>query len=175
MTITILLICFGITSVVYADIWSGGKYWDGVAIVQYDNSVSTYGYATNYDSAMGNWKNISSKVDLIKASHDAADIYYVGETASSTTIGRIIPYDSYGRVADLNSKWYRVTVHMYDNTMKSFNMTSAQITSNATHEIGHSLKLAHPSGTIGSVMNQGIQSIGPTVYDKNELKRKWGE
>lgn len=54
-------------------------------------------------------------------------------------------------------------------------MSEAERTSNATHEIGHSLKLAHPVGNVTSVMKQGIQSRGPSSYDKTELKNKWGQ
>jgi len=60
--------------------------------------------------------------------------------------------------------------------MNYYNMTTAQRTSNATHEIGHTLSLAHPTNTVvlESVMKTGIQSTGPQTYDHNELKRKWG-
>ncbi|RKJ50458.1 hypothetical protein D7X33_32605, partial [Butyricicoccus sp. 1XD8-22] len=64
--------------------------------------------------------------------------------------------------------------YIYNNVMNNFNMTNSQRVSNATHEIGHTLKLAHPTDdSVVSVMRQGIRSIGPTTYDYNELDRKW--
>lgn len=158
----------------YADIWDGGKFMDGIAMVNFDSSVESYGYTAHYESAMENWNGITNNVHVFKAgSHEAADVYYAGNSSVEGRLGIMIPYDRYGRVVDVDRNWYRATSHIYDNNMKSYNMTKAQIISNATHEIGHTLKLAHPSSSVRSVMNQGIQSIGPTEYDKNELKRKW--
>ena len=58
--------------------------------------------------------------------------------------------------------------------MDAYNMTNAQKTANMVHELGHLQKLAHPTTTQTSIMNQGIQSIGVTTYDKSEIKSKWG-
>ena len=41
-------------------------------------------------------------------------------------------------------KWPRTDVYIYSNTMDSASMTTSQKIANATHELGHTLKLAHP-------------------------------
>lgn len=48
-------------------------------------------------------------------------------------------------------------------------MTTSQIISNATHEYGHT-----PDSGSSSVMKSGIQDIGPTTYDIQEIRLKWG-
>ncbi len=54
-------------------------------------------------------------------------------------------------------------------------MTTSQIISNATHEYGHVLGLDHtPDSGSNSVMKSGIQDIGPTAYDIQEIRLKWG-
>lgn len=73
---------------------------------------------------------------------------------------------------------------MYNDNIEKYKMGYSEIVSNAVHEIGHSVKLAHPGqGTLSktpvpsgqeSVMNQGIQSIGPQSYEKKELIKTWG-
>ncbi|WP_144941340.1 hypothetical protein [Paenibacillus sp. 32O-W] len=176
VTVVSIFVVVLFSQIAFADIWGGNKYWNGITIVEYDDSVANYGYTEHYDEAMENWRNISSQVTLQKASHQYADRYYVGNTDDATLLGVVIPYTISGKKLGYESNWSAgyATAIIYDNTMNSYNMTYAQKVSNATHELGHTLKLAHPSSTQVSVMNQGIQSIGPTTYDKNELKRKWG-
>jgi hypothetical protein len=165
---------------VHADYWAGTKTWGGITVYNYDSSVSTYGYSTIYDDARTNWTGISSGVAFSNGTHTNADKYYVGITSSPTLLGQIIPYDGSGNSTSLTGSWHHVNVSIYDNTMDNYNMSRAERVGNATHEVGHSLKLAHPGSVnplpspVTSIMNQGIQSIAPTSYDKQELKATWG-
>ncbi|MBN3526553.1 hypothetical protein [Paenibacillus apiarius] len=168
------------SSVVSAAYFNGGRS-SGSFSAYYHSSVSSYGYGNHYDTARTNWNGISSKAKVSKTTSTSGDPdrYYVGTTGSSTLLGQIVPYKISGGTyveASPNDQWAYSTATIYDNTMKSFNMTSSQIVSNATHEIGHTVSLAHtsPSSSSPSVMKQGIQDIGPQTYDKNELKSKWG-
>ena len=158
-----------------ADYWKGGKTWGGVTIYEFDSSVYdyTYDYEDVYNQAISNWEGISSEVSFTEGEHKYADKYYVGKSSIEGLLGRMDPYSASG-ITSLDKNWNYTKVHIFDNNMKSYGMTKAQRISNATHEIGHSLKLAHPTQTVTSVMNQGIQSIGPKSYDKSELKDKWG-
>jgi len=164
--------------VAFADTWSGGRS-SALRYTYYDSSVSTYGYGGSFDSARNNWNSISSKVFIYSSlsyNDPKADVYYVGNSSDPTLIGLTNAYkDHSGTLAFTTDLWAYCTVTIYDNNMKSNNMNSSQVISNATHEIGHSLSLDHPYVTSNSaVMKKGIQSIGPTTYDKSELKSKWG-
>ncbi|MCE5172731.1 hypothetical protein LQV63_26020 [Paenibacillus profundus] len=168
-----------LSSVVSAAYFSGGRA-AGSFSAYYHSSVSSNGYDNHYETARTNWNGISSKVKVSKTTTTSGDPdrYYVGTTGTSTLLGQIVPYKLSGGTyveASPNDKWAYSTATIYDNTMKSYKMTHSQIVSNATHEIGHTVSLAHsPSSSGPSVMKQGIQDIGPQTYDKNELKAKWG-
>ncbi|MBO9609666.1 MAG: hypothetical protein J7639_27165 [Paenibacillaceae bacterium] len=170
----VLLSFLSLASISYADYWSGSKTWGGTTIYQYDSSVSSYGYGPHYDAAIANWTSISSMVTFTSGSHSNADKYYIGETSEAGLLGRIVAYNASGDPTSDNGNWHHVNVSGYHNNMESYSMSYAERISNLTHEVGHSLKLAHPSTSQTSVMNQGIQSIGPSTYDQNELKAKWG-
>lgn len=177
---TIILGSVFFSQVVSADLFSGGR-TSGIFEVYYDKSVSNYGYTTIYDDAYYQWNGITAKVSLSKTTSTTnyPDKYYVGETSTPGLLGQMTPYkkDSNGNIvkASLDETWLYSTVAIYDNTMDSANMTRAERVGNATHEVGHTLSLAHPSIVVESIMNQGIQDIAPTTYDKDELRRKWGK
>ena len=159
-----------------ADYWKGGKTWDGVTIYEFDSSVYDYkyDYENVYNSAISNWEGISSAVSFTEGEHRYADKYYVGNSSVQGLLGRMDPYSAVG-LTSLDKNWNYTKVHIFHNNMDSEGMTKAQRISNTTHEIGHSLKLSHPTRNETSVMNQGIQKIGPTSYDKSELRSKWGK
>ncbi|WP_404559654.1 MULTISPECIES: hypothetical protein [unclassified Paenibacillus] len=142
----------------------------------YDSSVSTNGYTSAYDTARSDWSAASGSVNIGKTTSTSGtpDKYYVGSTATSGLLGVTTPYNTSGGVAGVSDRWAFATVAIYHNQMEAFGMNSAQKTSNATHEIGHTLSQAHPSTSSSSVMKQGIQSIGVQAYDKQSLIAKWG-
>ena len=93
----------------------------------------------------------------------------------------------------MGANWYRVSI-MMNNASNAFsgapNATNAAMKT-FTHEVGHALKLAHPTpnsslaghvyanGVPVAVMNQGYPNstyipLDPSGHDKNNLKAKWG-
>jgi hypothetical protein len=174
----------------FADSFLGNRRDGGNVLVNYDASVASSGHTAIFDSARVNWSFISSKVTVAATSTlvSGYDRYFVGNTGTVGLLGRTTWYkkDATGAIviAGVDDLWDHCTIAVYDNTMDANNMTNAQRVSNCTHEIGHSLKLAHPGqGTKrvaavpagrGAVMNQGIQDFGPQQYDKDELIYKWG-
>lgn len=188
--------------------WCNGRYGSGGRIAAYyEGSVSNYfpsgvNYTNVYDSARAQWSGISSNVAVNKTSStlNTPDKYYVGTTATPFLFGRITTfyYDYYGNLVqsdpqnitseDTNSNWVKTHVSLYDNQMNNYGLTTTQRVYVATHEIGHTLKLAHLDDTLtctqtplpsgersvmqsgdGNVLNWGVQP-----YDKRELKAKWG-
>lgn len=161
-----------------ADIHSGTREFYGV---KYNSSVNstfkhngnTYNYRNTFDNARFEWSGHSG-ISLPKTEHSWADVYYVGSTSEPGLIGRVFPVNGYLDNVSMDSNWLFVRVYIYHNNMNKLNMSANQRFSNATHEIGHTVKMKHPTSYTGSsVMHQGIQSIGATSYDYSELSRKW--
>lgn len=169
-----------ISSVSNAAYFIGGRE-SGWFSAYYTNSVATYGYTNHYDTARTSWANITTKVNVGKVSSDTGtpDKYYIGTTSSTNLLGQNVFYKKSGStfvVANTYETWAYATVSMYHNTMRDiWDMTQSQIISNATHEVGHSISLAHPpdSDNRSRVMRQGIQSIGPQAADKESLIYRW--
>lgn len=160
--------------------YSGGR-TSATYNVWYSDSVSSYGYVSAIDEARFKWNDTSTKVNLTRvlSSTGTPDKYYIGTTAHPTWIGLQEPYklsSSGGYVQASNSDtWAFSNIRMYHNNMSRFDMTTPQIISNATHEFGHALGLDHtPDSGSNSVMKSGIQAIGPTTYDIQEIRLKWG-
>lgn len=162
----------------YADIHSNTRVFNGVTLNSSVNNSfiingTTYYYSNVWEQARKNWHG-QAGISLNYSTHNWADKYYVGTTSEPNLIGRVFPVNGYLDYVGMDDYWIFVNAYIYSNTMDSKNMSYAQRISNATHEIGHTLKLKHPTdSTKSSVMKQGIQSIGPTSYDYSELKRKW--
>jgi hypothetical protein len=162
-----------------ADIHSGTRQWYGI---KFDTSVPnttfnwsgvTYRYLDTYERARAEW-NGHSGVSLGKTAHAWADVYYVGTTTEPGLLGRVYPVDGYLDNVSMDSNWLFVRVKIFHNTMSNYNMTPTERFSNATHEVGHTVKMKHPvSYTGNTVMRQGIQAIGAQTYDYSELARKW--
>ena len=81
--------------------------------------------------------------------------------------------------------WHHTAVSIYDNQMDAASCTNAERVNTITHEMGHTLKLAHvragtyrvqalPSGSRSIMEADTRQSFAPQQYDKNELIYKWG-
>lgn len=162
------LVCAVILSIIllnstsYADIHAGGRS-SAKFNAYYDSSVTSYGYKNAYDDGRSNWAGISSKVAIgyTTSSSGTPDKYYVGTTTDPTLIGLASYYDTSAQpVANSGLRAY-TTVAVYHNVMTSNSMDYSEIVSNITHELGHSLSLAHTSDSsvTNSVMFQGIQNL----------------
>ncbi len=179
--ICILFFSLSLGQVVKADIYNGTKHWGGTTVVTFDSSVDSYGYRNTYNAAMNQWKNISSKVVFSVGNHTNADRYYVGNSSDPTLWGTMFSYGTATSLTNMHNNWHHARVWIYHNNMEAEKFDPDERIGNATHEVGHSLKLAHPGELnqsippIPSIMNQGIQKIAPTTYDKSELRRKWGQ
>lgn len=170
-----------IPSMLSAQSFSGGRK-TAVFEAYYDASVANYGYRQTYDQAIANWNATSSKVSITKTTSTASlpDKYYVGNTTVPLLWGQISPYKKnlLGNivVAKTTDTWLYSTVSIYHNNMYDYSFTAAEIHSNATHEVGHTLSQAHPPlDAKSSVMFQGRQSIKPTSYDIASIQAKWGK
>jgi len=177
------------------DTWCGGKTGNGTSATYYDASVSSsqwgFDYTSTFDQARAQWSGISSRVALNKTSSTAnnPDKYYVGNTSSAGLLGLTTPYIYRNGVLvdgsqNLDDVWEKTNVSIYDNTFQQNGFTATERLGTATHELGHSLKLAHPGqgscrvtaipdGTT-AVMVQGRKAYGVQQYDKRELKAFWG-
>jgi len=77
-------------------------------------------------------------------------------------------------VASKTDTWSRVSAYVYTNVAT----TAMQRKETATHEIGHVLSMDHNNNTSNnlSIMTLlgPINKYIPQTYDRNELKKKWG-
>lgn len=131
----------------------------------------------NYDRGRTYWNGHSKVIIPKSTSATNADRYYIGNTSTPNLYGRMSSFDINGSPVSLHGYWHYTTVYMYANQMRAqSNYSSSRVDYNATHEIGHTLKMNHsPSKAIYSVMTQGFVTIPPslTQYDRGEIDAKW--
>lgn len=170
-------LCF--SSLSFAESFVGGR---TSAQVSYylDDSVLQYGYGPHLSYAANAWNYITPAVSLtVSQNSKNADIYMVGNSAIDGLLGAYVPYTKgflgKPKVANEWDTWQFSALVLYHNNMQAKGLTFQQRISNAIHEIGHSLGLAHPSQSVPSVMKQGISDLLPTSYDRFELINKWGQ
>lgn len=149
-------------------------------------------YTSIFNTAINNWNNISSRIKLKRVYSDqnvGSFVFAVTNNTNPNILGMMIPYyknhqwQIIPNLRAIDQTWFRTDIYIYTNNMNRFSMNFRQKVSNATHEIWHSLKLAHPwQGTERcvdlpwwqkSVMNQWIQNIWPQQYDRNDIIYKW--
>lgn len=161
----------------------------GVFNAYYDDSVSAKGYTTQFDWARSKWSGISSKVSIGKTNNatTSTDQYHVGDNPVAHYYGQTYFTNKNGNIVDPNIKnWDYSIIFVYHNNMVEDDMNNDTNKKNiTTHEVGHSIGLAHTneiSGTLraSSVMTSGSDPFvnhnvtSPSDYDKDELKYKWG-
>ncbi|WP_208585747.1 zinc metalloprotease [Gracilibacillus suaedae] len=180
--LAILLVCLFLLLVfplsASATVWGGGKNGSGYTDYWVSPSVSEYGYSSVFSAAVTRWEGVSSEVvfDKVNTAISTADRYYVGTAAGDVT-GRIYPYDSSGNVVGTWQYWTRVHAWLYHNNMYQANFSYTNKVATATHEIGHTLKLAHPQSNLdlNNIMEQGKKNYSTlSWYDKSSLRSKWG-
>lgn len=168
---------FCLMTFAYADSFVGGR--QNAQINYYlDASAIQYGYAPHFNRAAKAWNGISASVNLKEVeSPKGADLYMVGNSSIDGLLGAHVPYQKgflgKPKVVSEYDFWQFSSVVLFHNNMVANGLTYHQRVSNAIHEIGHTLSLAHPSQTVPSVMKQGISDLMPTSYDRFELINKW--
>lgn len=179
-------------SISHADIFTGNKAGNGNIQAFFSSSVDSYGYTTIYRTAQDRWRGISNNVTLNRtlSTNGFPDLYNISgarrEGASGgRLLGQAVPHSSAGSQVGVNTNWEYVVITLYHNNYEDLGMNTNQRIATAVHEVGHSLKLAHPESQVGSqrepldgrssIMVQGIKNATyPQGYDEVELRRKWG-
>lgn len=177
---------FGTT--VFADYFGGTRYINANNEVRYyySPSIINYHYDGDISSASVSWNNASNskqiRVTIWESLSNGPNIdeYYISSTDDINELGLTDPYkkDFWGNnvACGINDNWSFCRVYFYDNNILRWGPDQRLRT--ITHEMGHSLKLAHPSSSVtsDSVMWQSRHggSMTPTTYDANQLYSKWG-
>lgn len=150
-----------------------------------------------YQEAL-DWNNISSDVEVsvtrfYYGMSDAGFTYIRGTTwVDENKQGETVPRDANGNICGSNDNWYSVTIYI-DIASDAFlgsNDPEGYAIKTIIHEVGHALKLAHPtinsnytghtySGRPLAIMNQGNIDYDyvPTsvqTHDRDNLIYKWG-
>ncbi|MFD7523379.1 matrixin family metalloprotease [Paenibacillus chitinolyticus] len=167
-----------------ANIFSYKRDHGGKFNAWYDSSVSSYGYGPAYDQGRSNWGGITSNVSIgttsVKSGEDT-DEYYVGTTSDPTLLGQNIAYDVGWPVNIPRGKneqnWDYTTNAIYHNNIDKYSNSGFVARYVTTHEIGHSLGIAHTTGENASwsVMKDTVEPNKeiintPTQYDREQLK-----
>ncbi len=197
---------------VLADSWNGTRS-NGNACNGYFLARSVYEYGSGYPEAFRAgiqawYGSLSSTVSAGMFERSSwlprTDKFFVGETLDNT-MGALTCYytgtssNNLTRTLDHDLNWYVCTIAMYPGNIQAAAGGDADFemrlqTKIATHEIGHSLKFAHPKKGQGtfrddkplgagrrSIMEQqaefpdGFVLDGLQAYDVNELIAKWGQ
>lgn len=165
-----------------ADHYPGGP-TTGQRVAYYSDSITNYGYNSLFNRGRASWGNISTKVQILytPTASTTSDRYYVGTTATPGLLGLMTPFKNVNgqvREATISETWTYAAVSAYHNQIRDFGLSDDQIVAMvASHEIGHSLGLAHSPTQVYTVMRgqpNVLYSNLPTDYDKSELRRKWG-
>jgi hypothetical protein len=181
-----------------ADCWYNTRRDNGQVNAYYDasvvNTTTGWNYTSLFDTARTNWSAISTKVKLYKSTStvNVPDKYYVGTSDPNNpgVAGITLMYkkNTSGVIvtAAVDDTWEYCTIAIYHDTITGAGYgTNAGRLGVIQHEMGHSLKMAHPGAGSQRVQamgtgNRAIMEGGTTViydiqpYDKQELKYKWG-
>jgi|GEM_PF-1122381 len=196
--LTIAIIVSGLLSISdgsYANYWNGSRAAGANTNVYYDSSFASYGYTPHMDQARANWNSVgNSKVSfahpLTTTGYGNLDKAYIGyHSFDTTTFAGTWHYSSSGSVIDnWSSNFDHASMIFYDNIFAANSFTYNQVVKTMTHELGHTIGLAHPTQTgytadgdvttavpVGafSVMYKGQLSYWVQTYDSSELKKKY--
>lgn len=186
---SLVALAAGAASVAYADVFAY-KRGTGIYKAWYDSSVASYGYTGKFDWARSKWAGVSSKVSIgYQSTNDSTtDEYYVGTSSTAGLLGLTSPYvrhwygNSYQDPDTGN--WDYCVVSLYDNNLDAAGLkTDTNIKNTATHEVGHSIGLAHTTSSgnkAASIMTAGDDAAKdrsittPSTYDTSNVTSKWG-
>jgi hypothetical protein len=185
------LICLTVFPLSVSATYHSGGRSSATFSAYYDSSVASYGYTSHYDDGRNNWNALFVPgVAITKTVNNfsTADEYYVGTSSSVGQLGHAAYYKRILGVvvpASTSDTWEYSVLSLYHNNVSTATtgsggtskpgLTRAEIVSSVTtHEIGHSLALAHSPTGVSSVMTANdITNFPPTSYDKSEIEAKW--
>lgn len=133
------------------------------------------GSRTIADTAIAQWKNVSSKVTISSPSpYNSRVIQTRFDSHQAPTYGDLGVAQYYNGTTRVNNtqRWNRAVVYQYKSSLLN---TTIKKTATATHEVGHALSVAHAPKDSTAIMLQGVKtSYKLTSWDKNSLIQKWG-
>lgn len=155
-------------------------------------SLLTYNVYNKANTWSSTSSNVSVNVVMSSPGMPTYGFYNVyGKEYSDGTFGSTIPHDSNGNIVGVNDNWNSVTI--YINTKSGTFADSTAASKTFIHEVGHALKLKHPSSSFAysghtyegglpkAIMNQGAPNsnkpwIATSIqtHDKNNITAKWG-
>lgn len=177
--VLIMTVCLSFTLSVQANHFSGG-FPDGHLTYAVGGGSSSYA-----STATSQWNGVSSNASFTYDDSqgtygytaDVITYFNLYDAPSSGLLGMTYPYKSWtgtsATSAGINDRWVKAVVYQYKS---SYLDTTTKKKHTCTHELGHTLSVAHPSSsTTTAVMQQGALTFYTLKdYDKNSLKAKWG-
>ena len=165
------LILFSISNIINAEVFIGRFLSGNIKYYTFEGDQALT------RSAAPIWNNVSSKVTLTEVTDpNVINIILVSSNylnpPSPGVLGLTSLYWGQTKV-DTTGTWNREYCYQY----KSSHFPNNQSRSNTiSHEIGHTLSIAHPPATDSvSIMRQGIKSQSTlSAYDRINLIAKWG-
>lgn len=135
-------------------------------------------YANAYVIPAGaQWNGISSRVNLTRVTSGSYIVNAQVATSTNPSIaGLMTAYCSSGSgdiCLDGGKTWSSARIYGFENVMAANSYTTAQRINVFTHD-GHTLSMDHVTNGSAAVMVSGRSNLGVQVYDKANLKAKWG-
>lgn len=172
-----------------ANSFSGGRSGSGYHYAYYDSSVIQRGYEKYFNDARTYW-NQSPKVGIGRTFtyRNEDDRYYVNAARDLNVLGEIyiakyingVP--QYKQDDWINHYWDFTHVVLYYNSIQSSSAnTHSKVSWIASHEVGHSIKMAHNNSN-GSVLRTPYQNylipggsgnITISTVDLSNANAKW--
>jgi len=122
------------------------------------------------------WNGISSRVYLSRVTTGSYIVNAQVATGTDPSVtGLTTPYCASGSGSIcINDTWNSARIYGYENVMAAGSYTNTQRIKVFTHEFGHTLSLSHVINGSAAVMAQGQSNLGVQLYDKANLRAKWG-
>lgn len=160
-----------------------------ICIGSYNTGNITYSFAGAYSTTYQNqlamyfkqWDAATTKITMTKsANYSTAKlkiIYKLESPPQPNLLGQTYIYSASGtQLAAPGGTWYTAKCTIFNTRFPE----TAKIAT-LVHEVGHALSMAHCTelpghGSLNHIMHQGIKNyINISIYEKNELIKKWGK
>jgi hypothetical protein len=162
---------------------SGVNNWVASPVFDSYPAVGISNYAKQFMSPAGNsWNLISSRVLLTQVISGNYQIRVTNDMTAQVSLreyGRTLKYCNINGVITsgticLDKIYTSVIITGQELAMQIDKFSTTNRIALYTHELGHALSLTDSNDIPGTVMAQGIKTVGPQVADKDHLKLKWG-